>query len=567
MQPCEPNTPPALSQAQPDRILSVEMLLRHAAPPVQVVLKAIVAAQSRHELFVAGQPLIVAVSGGADSICLLHALHQLAPLWQLPLHVAHLDHALRPESAADADFVRLFAQQLQLPAHITRLPAAVLENDPRGLEAAGRAARYAFLRQVALQVAVQVDAQAGQTAAVATAHHQDDQAETLLLHLIQGSGLTGLAGMAWVSPLPDALEPPIRLLRPLLGIDRATVQNYLHAYELSWCEDASNQDAAYLRNQLRHQLLPSLAAINPNIHATLARTAELFAAEAEHANQRDRTALAAVTVTQNPGERIVLDRLHLATYDQATQRGVVRQALFSLGIDLRAVGMDGIDVLLEQSYTKNQMEKSTAALSHPLTTGWAWTIVRKDRFEVGHEGVSVKPTTYHLALHRAEILPISVAHPHLGKPLTTSLPLPSTGLLINEQWRLKSSLLDPSDLPAGWNNRAQCWQIYLDAQQGADLYLTTPQPGMRIAPLGMGGQHRNIGDIFTDHKIPTYLRPGWPVILKKNEVEKSKTDINGTADEDVAVVVWLCGLTLADSVRIHPATRQVRHLAWEQATS
>ncbi len=552
MQPSEPNRPPALSEEQPDCILSVERLLRHAAPPVQVVLKAIVAAQSRHELFVAGQPLIVAVSGGADSICLLHALHQLAPLWQLPLHVAHLDHALRPESAADADFVRLFAQQLQLPVHIARLPAGALANDPRGLEAAARAARYAFLRQVALQAGGQAD----QVAAVATAHHQDDQAETLLLHLIQGSGLTGLAGMAWVSLLPDALEPPIRLLRPLLGIDRATVQNYLYVYELRWCEDASNQDATYLRNQLRHQLLPSLAAINPNIHATLARTAELLAAEAEHANQRDRTALAAVTVTQNPGERIVLDRLHLATYDQATQRGVVRQALLSLGIDLRAVGMDGIDALLDQSHTKNQVEKSTAALSHPLTTGWAWTIVRGDRFEVG--------LTYYLALHRAEILPIPVDHPHLGKPLTAPLPLPATGLQINEQWRLKSSLLDPRDLPAGWNNRAQRWQVYLDAEQGGDLYLTTPRPGMQIAPLGMGGQHRNVGDIFTDHKIPTYLRPGWPVILKKSEVEKSETDKNGSEDEDV--VVWLCGLTVADSVRIHPATRQVRHLAWEQAT-
>lgn len=533
MQPYAPNATPASTQAQPDCIISVEKLLRHAATPVRTVLNALVAAQTRHKLFGSGQPVIVAVSGGADSICLLHALHQLAPLWQLSLHVAHLDHALRPESAADADFVRLFAQQLDLPLHTTRLTPGALENDLRGMEAAARAARYAFLRQVATQV--------GQSAAVVTAHHQDDQAETLLLHLIQGSGLTGLAGMAWVGQLPDAIQPPIRLLRPLLGIDRATLQGYLHAYKLRWCEDASNQNPAYLRNQLRHQLLPSLAAINPNIHATVARTAELLAAEAEHATHRDSAALAAVAVLQEPGTRIVLDILHLATYHVATQRGVLRQALISMEIDLRTVGMDGIDALLDQSHAP------TPSGPHPLTANWAWTMLRAE-----------PAAAYHLALHHTDSLPIPADHPHLGQPLTTLLPLPSVGWQTNEQWQLHSSLLAPSDLPADWRNRAQRWRVYFDAEQVGDLYLTTPQPGMRIAPLGMGGQHRNIGDIFTDHKVPTYLRPGWPVVIKKSD-ETENT-------EDKETVVWLCGLALADSVRIHTATRQVRQLYWEQAT-
>jgi tRNA(Ile)-lysidine synthase len=229
-----------------------------------MVLQALAAAQARHTLFIPGQPVVVAVSGGADSVCLLYALHQHASCWQLALHVAHLDHALRPESSDDAAFVAAFAQQLQLPFYSMRLSPGSLDDDPRGLEAAARSARYAFLRHVALQIDTPVT--------IATAHHQDDQAETLLLHLVQGSGLNGLAAMAWVAHLPDEEQPPIRLVRPLLGVSRASIHDYLRSKGLQWREDASNQETTHLRNRLRHEVLPVLADINPNIHATLART-------------------------------------------------------------------------------------------------------------------------------------------------------------------------------------------------------------------------------------------------------------------------------------------------------
>ena len=505
---------------------SITEILRQAPPPTQELLRALVTAQAQHPLFLPDQAIVVAVSGGADSICLLHALHQLAAPWHLSLHVAHLDHALRPESADDATFVAKLAQQLALPFYSLRLTPGILDDDPRGQEAAARSARYAFLRQVANEVSQQMD----RPVTLVTAHHQDDQAETLLLHLIQGSGLAGLAGMAWVGELPDAQQPPIRLVRPLLATSRAAIHHYLHSYGLPWREDTTNQDLAHLRNRLRHEVLPSLTAINPNIRATLARTADLLAAEADHAENRDRAFLASVTLTLTPSTRLVLDLFHLAQSDLATQRGVLRQALLALGIDMRAVGVDGINILLDQ------IQREGASGPHPLVAQWAWT-------KLGNSATS------QLALHRADALPTVPTHPHMDRPIATPIPLPVDGKLTHNHWQLASTLLDPAHLPAEWRSGSQPWHFFGDADACGNLTLTTFHAGMQIAPLGMQGQHRALGDIFTDHKTPAYLRAGWPVILN-----------------DAGTVVWLCGLVVGENVRVHPATRQVRHLHWQLET-
>ena len=553
-----PNEMTATRASSQHRALNLKDVLRRAPAPAQQILEALVAAQSQHALFDPAHPILVAVSGGADSVCLLHALHQLAPVWRLSLHVVHIDHALRPDSADDATFVAALAHKLQLPIYQTRLIPGTLDDDPQGLEAAARSARYGFLRQVAGQL--------GSHATVVTAHHQDDQAETLLLHLIHGSGLAGLSGMAWVGELPDNQLPAIRLVRPLLGVSRAELHAYLQSYGLTWREDSSNGELVHLRNTLRHQVLPQLAAINPNIHATLARTADLLAAEAAHAEQRDRVALAAWKREYTPSTRIVLDLFHLAQSDQATQRGVLRHALLTLGIDLRAVGMAGIDTLLDQT------RMPTASGPHPLIAGWAWTILRDPSthnassldtswpsptnqcasFRQVSDETSLRPRTqedidhYQLSLHRADASPIAIAHPHFDAPITTPISLPLQGILMHNGWQLHSQRIAPAALPDNWRSGEQPWQLYCDAEQSGALALTTFRAGMSIAPLGMGGKQRAIGDIFTDHKIPTSLRAGWPVVINR-----------------AGEVVWLCGLVVAEAVRVQSTTRQVRHVSWQ----
>lgn len=537
---------PKLSPLETDAATTVDTWVRAAAPPAQRVLAALQTAQTRYQLFLPDQAVVVAVSGGADSVCLLHALHQLAPLWRVTLHIAHLDHALRPESAEDAAFVAKLARQLNVPLHQARLAPDTLHDDPHGLEAAARTARYAFLRQVAMRLP--------ENATVATAHHQDDQAETLLLHLIQGSGLHGLAGMAWVAQVPDNLQPRIRLVRPLLGVSRAEILAYLQGYALSWREDSSNLDPTYIRNQLRHRVLPELATINPNIHATLARTASILAAEAEQADTRDRSALEALTREATPTTRIALDWFRLAQTAPAIQRGVLRQALLTLDIDLRTVGLDGIDRLLEQAQT------AASPGPHPLSAGWSWTLWRGANRAVNTEvvatasadasGQTSQPDHPILSIHRDDALPITVHHPHIPDAIPSPRPIPQHRILTCGAWQLHSDTYAPANLPDNWRSRDHTWRLFADADAAGDLALTTFRPGMSIAPLGLQGHHRSLGDIFTDHKVPPFLRAGWPVVVNSR-----------------GEVVWLCGLVVSERVRVHAKTRRVRHLSWQLARS
>jgi tRNA(Ile)-lysidine synthetase-like protein len=225
--------------------------------------------------------------------------------------------------------------------------------------------------------------------------------------------------------------------------------------------------------------------------------------------------------------------------------------MLTLGIDLRSVGMEKIETLLDQT------RAPTASGPHPLVTDWAWTILRHSErseeppsanapSEEQIDAPIVRSDKFQLSLHRAGALPLIVEHPHLGVPLTTPLPIPIKGALTANDWQLQSTLLTPNDLPAGWRERGQAWRLFADAQQCDDLYLTTFQPGMSIAPLGMGGQRRALGDIFTDHKIPPFLRPGWPVVVNAS-----------------GVVIWLCGLVVAEAVRVQPGSAQVRRLCWQ----
>jgi len=217
----------------------------------------------KHHLVSHGETLVVAVSGGADSVALLHALLRLTEGWQVTLHVAHLNHLLRgEEGAADADFVRRLADSYQLQWTVESLDVAAWQRQTGlGLEEAARQARYSFLRRTAEEVGA---------AGILTAHHRDDQAETVLLHLLRGSGPEGLAGMA-------PREGDLR--RPFLTVSKAEILAYCRESSLPYRTDASNLLPLVRRNQLRLHLLPSLAEYNPRIAAALGKAAEICRAE------------------------------------------------------------------------------------------------------------------------------------------------------------------------------------------------------------------------------------------------------------------------------------------------
>ncbi len=248
----------------------------------------------RHAIFKPGDRVLVAVSGGPDSLALLSVLREIVPTIPLALVVAHFDHGWRGESADDARFVAGLAERWGYPWALGQADASLART-----EDAARTARYRFLRETA---------RASGCSLIALGHTQDDQVETLLLHLLRGSGARGLGAMRARSD---------DLARPLLGISRQEIETYLHLRQLTPVRDPSNQDVRFARNRVRRDLLPALDRFSPASRRLLARTAEILADEDRLLDQeaaslpadvaRDRAAFLALPVAL---QRRLLRRLH-----------------------------------------------------------------------------------------------------------------------------------------------------------------------------------------------------------------------------------------------------------------
>jgi tRNA(Ile)-lysidine synthase len=269
---------------------------------------AVLAFVREHDLLPPG-PLVVAVSGGADSTALLLVLSALAPQLGLDLHVAHFDHRMRPrESAKDAQFVADLAQSRGATIRIGRA-----EQPPKSEDDA-RALRYAFLRRAAEDVGA---------ARIATGHTRDDQAETVLLHATRGSGLAGLAGMR---PLRDDI------VRPLLAIGRADTEALCREAKIEPRTDRSNTDLKYARNRIRRKVLPELERINPQARAALARLADAAAGAADATHVAAERSLDGATTATG----IALDRLDAGVRDDALAIAWARATGRSLAAKHRA---------------------------------------------------------------------------------------------------------------------------------------------------------------------------------------------------------------------------------------
>ncbi|HEY1902726.1 MAG TPA: tRNA lysidine(34) synthetase TilS [Terracidiphilus sp.] len=292
-----------------------------------------------------GLRLAVGVSGGADSVALLRALHAQSGMLGLVLHVAHLHHGLRgAEADGDLEFVRTLAAELGLVFHEARVDvAAEAGKAGESIEQAARRLRYGWFRQLMAEGVVE---------AVATAHTRDDQAETVCAKFLRGAWTEGLSG---IHPVVQFAEG--RIVRPLLGTARAEVEAYLKDLGQAWREDSSNRDAAYTRNRIRHELLPRLEGWNPQIREHLAQMAELAREEeAWWASELVRVApqilLAGRPVRgggRASGDGRALDVQRLASLAPALQRRLLRYAAEQMGAALdfpatealRALALDG----------------------------------------------------------------------------------------------------------------------------------------------------------------------------------------------------------------------------------
>lgn len=240
---------------------------------------------------------MLAVSGGADSVALLRGTLAVARELELIPLVAHLDHALRPDSEADAAWVAGLARTVGVESFVERRNVASAAFG-RGLEETARAVRYGFLARVATTQGASF---------VVTAHSADDQAETVLFQLLRGSGLRGLRGI----PQRRRLADGVKLVRPLLGVSRAEIEAYLASIGQGFLSDASNTDPAFTRNRLRHQLLPALKReINPKLDEALLRLSRQAGEASEVLARAARRELRAALIESSPHQiRIRCDGL------------------------------------------------------------------------------------------------------------------------------------------------------------------------------------------------------------------------------------------------------------------
>jgi tRNA(Ile)-lysidine synthase len=384
---------------------------------------------SLHQIFEPGERVVVAVSGGPDSLALLSVLREILPAVPLHLTVAHFDHGWRPDSRADRDFVASMAATWGYDFRTAR----AADGTPH-TEGAARAARYGFLRQTANDT---------NSTAVALGHTQDDQVETLLLHLLRGSGSRGLGAMR---------RRDGELARPLLDISRTEVEAYLTRLHLTPLRDPSNDDPRFTRNRLRQQLIPAIDGFDPAARQLLARTADILSEE-------DRFLDAQIAGLRDD---LASDRTAFARLPPALQRRVIRRLVPDAGF-----------------------------------------------LEVE-------------ALRRGE--PPATAAPNTAPATVT----------------VKTCTCDP----AAFRARDQVGHLDGDLVQ-LPLVVATRRPGDRMRPLGLK-QPKRLQDILVDAHVPRHLRDALPLVSDGEEI------------------VWIPGVTVAESKRVTPATRRQLHLEIER---
>jgi tRNA(Ile)-lysidine synthetase-like protein len=488
----------------------------------------------RDNLLPRGGTVVVGVSGGPDSLCLLHVLRALAPEYGIALHVAHLNHKLREaESDQDAAFVAQLAGEWGLPCTVeVRSVSAYARRAKLAVEEAARQMRYGFLAEVAQHVGSET---------VAVAHHADDQAESVLMHVIRGSGLAGLRGMRPRSEIGDLrladLQAPIsnlQLIRPLLYVTRAEIEAYCAAHGLKPRFDVSNLDQTYFRNWLRHTVLPLLAQHNPGVREVLCRAAEV--ASADYDVLHAETERVWPQVTRVSTSAIVFDRAAWQALSLSLKRATIRKAIHRLRQHLRNINFVHVGRAVDLAERGKTGDRATVTEGLTLTVSY-------DSFTLADDSHSAQLPNW----------------PLLEPGGRVAVPIPGVCILSDSKWALESEFLqqrdqevqESSDSFVSWclggQDLPDPWAACLDAEACEDpLMLRTRLPGDRMVPQGMGGHHIKLGEMMINAKIPRHARDRMPLLVSGERI------------------LWACGLRVDERARITSATRRVVRLRFSR---
>lgn len=452
----------------------------------------------RQRMLTPGETVTVAVSGGPDSVALLSVFAALRPSWNLRLLAVHFDHGLRgAESKKDAEFVQDLCHRLGVDVAIKNLDLqkTLIRQQGLSLQAYAREARYQALCHVADDVAA---------TKIATGHTADDQAETVLMWMIRGSGTGGLGGIH-----------PVRrphVIRPLLGTSREEILDYLASRELAYRVDSSNLTSLYLRNKIRHELIPILKEFNPNLINVLSRQADIVREDHRYLDQLAANAFEACK-RQASSDLLILNRTALLTWPLAIRRRVLRFAIHALACMSQMPRFDAVETILSE-----------------IIDGQSGSGVVLHGMRISREYDNIR---FHVHLERS-------AAPALTR---WSGVRQTVGIPSHTNWPLTGQTFELSmETPCRENRTMSPQQARLDAATfSRPLILRTWQPGDRFCPMGLGGKRKKLQDFFSDIKLERSKRENVPLLV---------------APEGI---LWVGGYRVDHRFRVTESTKEIVH--------
>ena len=497
-------------------------------------------------------PVILMVSGGADSMALLHMAATepldlgdgagLARIAKERLHVLHVNHLLRGDDAdADQHFVQEACDLLDIPCTALRVDVVKLAQERDGnVEDVGRRVRYDAARELAQKLCTEQGV-SRQKAKILTAHTADDRAETFMMNVMRGSGMSGLASI----PRHRGL-----IYRPLLDYTHDQLKDWLKARGLDWHEDATNTDTHYLRAYMRHNVLPLLKARNPLLVQTVSKIADLMTDEDDYLEAKAARKLRQITLRKSESS-LVLDALKLSSTDVVIARRVVRivarQLIPEAWLEFRhvdavleavaaGVGVANLPQNLEARVRLGTVTFSfTGAASAAGTAGATAGSASAAGAAGGNEPAGTAPATATFGEHLAVPGTLELAD---GRVLSARILLVEHGFDVvsyatahSQEWLGESVLLDA---------RA----CGVDPVHGGSLWVSGPEAGDTMQPLGMHGQSKKISDLLGEAGVPVESRSMMPIV---------RTNIRGH-------VVWVAGIRPDERVKCTQGTKQLLEL-------
>jgi tRNA(Ile)-lysidine synthase len=447
------------------------------------------------------RPIVVGVSGGPDSLCLLHVLHKAG----YEVIAAHVNHQLRPEAAAEANVVAGFANSLGVPFVQTSLDVrGYSEQEKLSIEESARILRYRFLMETAEEANAQ---------AIAVAHQADDQIETVLMHLLRGSGLSGLKGMPYRGYLP-CVSKDIPIVRPLLGFWREQILEYCAQHDIHPCYDATNEEKTYFRNRIPHELVPLLSTYNLQAPQHIWQLSQLAGTDDRLLESLATQAENEVLTHKGNGFAIIVQNSFL-NLDLALQRRLMRSLIANVQDNVRDIPFDAVENCIK-FFTTN----SSAGTCQLLEDVWL------SRFSESE-----------LCLYRSNA-DFSSLFPILSGKSSIKLIIPGE-TRINEHWRIMAEFVEQSEVV--FQNDVNT--IFLDYDQClTGLKLDQAKTSDRVGLLGQGDHSVKLGDLFTNQKVFKPVRANWPVLKCGDEL------------------IWVVGLKRANAALVNEPINKILRL-------